>query len=59
MRFRDLRTTQELVELYRFKSAECCRDFLRRHQVPVLRRGRVLLVDTRDFDAACKGRRRA
>lgn len=53
MRFRDLRTTAELTELYRFKNAECCRDFIRRHRVPHLRRGRVLLVDLRDMDAVC------
>lgn len=53
MRFRDLRTTAELVELYRFKNAECCRKWLARHQVPHIRRGRVLLIDTRDMDAAC------
>lgn len=58
MRFRDLRTTAELTQLYRFKNAECCRDFLRRHRVPTMRRGRVLLVDTRDMDAACAGPRR-
>lgn len=53
MRFKDLRTTAELVTLYRFKNANCCRDFLRRHQIPIMRRGRVLLVDTRDMDLAC------
>lgn len=53
MRFRDLKTTAELVDLYRFPTREACRMFLRRHRVPVLRRGRVLLVDTRDMDKAC------
>lgn len=53
MRFKDLRTTDELCELYRFKNTECCRDFIRRHHVPYIRRGRVLLVDTRDMDLAC------
>lgn len=53
MRFRDLRTTAELTELYRFPSREACRKWLARHRVPHLRRGRVLLVDTRDVEAAC------
>lgn len=52
-RFRDLRTTQEIAELYRFTTRAAVRMFLRSHQVPILRRGRVLLVDTRDMDAAC------
>lgn len=54
MRFRDLKTTAELVAIYRFKNAECCRKWLVRHQVPYLRRGRVLLVDTRDMDRVCQ-----
>lgn len=53
MRFRDLKTTAELVEIYRFPSREACRKFLAYHRVPHIRRGRVLLIDTRDMDAAC------
>lgn len=53
MRFRDLKTTAELVSIYRFKNPECCRKWLVRHQVPYIRRGRVILVDTRDMDRAC------
>jgi hypothetical protein len=54
MRFRDLKTTAELADIYRFPTREACRMFLRRHQIPYMRRGRVLLVDTRDVDAACR-----
>lgn len=53
MRFRDLRTTAEIAELYRFPSRQACRKWLERHHVPHLRRGRILLIDTRDVDAAC------
>ena len=50
-RFRDLRTTDELVTLYRFPSRDAVRMWIHRHQVPVYRRGRTILVDTRDIDA--------
>jgi hypothetical protein len=53
MRFRDLRTTAEIAELYRFPTREAVRKFLRSHGVPYIKRGRVLLIDTRDMDAAC------
>lgn len=53
MRFRDLRTTAEIADLYRFPNRRACRLWLSRHQVPHIRRGRVLLIDTRDMDAAC------
>lgn len=51
-RFRDLRTIAEIRDLYRFPSDHAARVWLTRHQVPRLNRGRRLLVDTRDVDAA-------
>lgn len=53
MRFRDLKTTDEIQTIYRFRSRHAVRRWLAYHDVPVTRRGRVLLVDTRDVDAAC------
>lgn len=52
MRFRDLRTTAEIASIYRFPSREACRKWLVRHRVPHVRRGRILLVDTRDVEKA-------
>lgn len=54
MHFRDLRTTAEIATLYRFPSREAARKWIARHQIPHIRRGRVLLVDTRDIDAVCR-----
>lgn len=45
-----LRTVRELADELRFSSEDACRTWLRRHRVPVLRRGRVILVDPRDLD---------
>lgn len=51
-RFRDLRTVPEIRVLFRFPSDKSVRTWLARHQVPRRYRGRVLLIDTRDVDAA-------
>ena len=53
-RFRDLRTTDELKEIYRFPSVDAVRMWIKRHRVPVYRRGRILLADTRDVDAVMR-----
>lgn len=53
-RFRDLRTVPELRELYRFPSDKAVRTWLARHHVARRYRGRTLLVDTRDVDAALR-----
>lgn len=51
-RARDLRTISEIRERYRFPSDHAVRVWLTRHLVPRWHRGRRLLVDTRDVDAA-------
>ena len=44
--------TDELAREFRFPTPEAVRQYLRRHQVPYLTRGRVVLVDRRDFEAS-------
>ena len=53
-RFRDLRTTEELRDLYRWPSIDAVRMWLKRHKVPIYRRGRIVLADTRDVDAVMR-----
>lgn len=48
---RELLTMEEVAADYKFPSAEAARKFVRRY-VRWERRGRRLLVDRRDFDAA-------
>ena len=48
----DLLTTHDIVREYRFPSPEAVRQFLRRHPTPNRGRGRGLLIDRRDFEAA-------
>jgi excisionase family DNA binding protein len=44
-------TTAEAATYLRFASPKAFRQFLSRHEVPVLRRGRLLLFDRMDLDA--------
>lgn len=53
-RGRALRTTAQIRDEYQFPSIDAVRMWLVRHQVPVLRRGRVLLADLRDCDAVMR-----
>lgn len=46
------RTVKELVEELRFSSEDACRAWLRRHDIPSVKRGRVILVDGLDIDRA-------
>ena len=55
---RELLTTDELVRDYKFPTREAARQFLYRHHIPYDSRGRVVLVDRRDMDAAIKTCRR-
>ncbi len=55
---RDWRTTEQLMTAYQFVSRAAVRKFLARHLVPFAKRGRVTLVDKRDFDAALEKMRR-
>ncbi len=41
--------TDEIAREFRFPSPEAVRQYLRYHEVPYLTRGRVVLVDRRDF----------
>lgn len=47
-------TTREIADRYRFPSAAAARRFILRYGVQKLRRGRVILVDVRDFEASCR-----
>ncbi len=51
---RDWRTTEQLMTAYQFVSRAAVRKFIARHLIPFTKRGRVTLVDKRDFDAACE-----
>jgi hypothetical protein len=53
------RTVKDLVEELRFPSDDACREFLRRHHIPSVRRGRVILVSGLDVDAALRGTRKS
>lgn len=53
-RTRELRTTEQIRDIYQWKSVDAVRIWLRRHRVPMLRRGRVILSDLRDIDAVMK-----
>jgi len=44
-------TTEEAAAYLRFPSLKAFYEFLRRHNLPVLRRGRHLLFDRQDLDA--------
>lgn len=46
----ELLRTNEIARDYRFPSPEAVRQYLRRHEVPYLTRGRIVLVDRRDFE---------
>lgn len=48
---RELLTIQQVMNDYAFPSTEAARKFVHRH-VPFLKRGRRVLVDRRDIDAA-------
>ncbi len=54
---RDWRTTDQLMTAYQFVSRAAVRKFLARHLVPFTKRGRVTLVDKRDFDNALEAMR--
>ena len=54
---RELLTPEELARDYKFPTAEAARKFLHRHHVPFDKRGRAILVDRRDVDAAIKNGR--
>jgi hypothetical protein len=47
---RELRTTEQLKAEYQFPSIRAVQKWLRRHRIPVLRRGRALLADLRDVE---------
>jgi hypothetical protein len=50
---RQLLTVKEAAERYRFASESACRKFIQRNpRLPVLRRGRVILIDPVKWDAA-------
>lgn len=51
---RNWRTVKELAEELRFPSAEACRVWLKRQHIASVRRGRVILVDALDVDAALR-----
>lgn len=46
---KELLRTDEIAREFRFPSAEAARKFISRHDVPREYRGRILLVDRRDF----------
>jgi hypothetical protein len=56
---KDLLRTDDIARDYRFPSADAVRKFLRRHEVPYLTRGRIVLVDRRDFEASMSKTRKA
>lgn len=49
---KELLRTDEIAREFRFPSAEAARKFISRHDVPREYRGRMLLVDRRDFMAS-------
>lgn len=51
VRTRELRTTEQLRDIYQFPSIDAVRMWMRRHHVPFKRRGRIILADLRDVDA--------
>lgn len=51
---RELLTMEQVAADYHFPSAEAARKFIHRHDVPCSKRGRRVLVDRRDFDAAMR-----
>ena len=56
----DLLTTEDVMRDYRFPTRGAARMFIRRWGIPYYQRGRVLLVERRDFDEAlerCRHRR--
>lgn len=53
----ELLRTDQVAEQYAFPSREAARKFVRRY-VPHLTRGRILLVDRRDFVAAMEQHRK-
>jgi hypothetical protein len=48
------RTVKELAAELRFPSEDACRAWLRRHGIVSVRRGRIILVDGLDVDAALR-----
>jgi hypothetical protein len=48
------RTVKQLRAELQFPSDAACRDWLRREGIPTVRRGRVILVDALDVDAALR-----
>lgn len=51
---RGWRTVKELAEELRFPSEDACRVWLRRQGIVSVRRGRIILVDGLDVDAALR-----
>lgn len=51
---RGWRTVRELTEELRFPSEDACRVWLRRQRIASVRRGRVILIDGLDVDAALR-----
>lgn len=54
----ELLRTDEIAKDYKFPSAEAVRNYLRRHEVPYLTRGRIVLVDRRDFEKSMSDARK-
>jgi hypothetical protein len=51
---RGWRTVKDLTEELRFPSEDACRSWLRRQGIVSVRRGRIILVDGLDVDAALR-----
>lgn len=51
-----LMTVKQVADWLSFSSEDACRKYLRRHHVPSLRRGRVILLSPRDVEAVLRGR---
>lgn len=55
----ELLRTDQIAKDYAFPSPEAVRQYLRRHEVPFLTRGRIVLVDRRDFERSMTVARKA
>ncbi len=51
---RHWRTVEELTDELRFPSAKACRSWLERENIPRVKRGRIVLVDAFDIEAALR-----
>jgi len=51
---RDWMTVKELAAELRFSSEDAARSWLRREQIASVKRGRVILIDRLDVDAALR-----